>query len=81
MIRYFSNIDKALDFMGKTMAYSPEKLYLSWTRFGRNKAEFRVSTSIHVFKNSAYTLYETERKMIVKNVKQFKFFRQWTKTK
>lgn len=79
MIKYFSNIEKALEFMAKAMKYSRIKLYLSWARYGINKAEYRVSTAVHIFKNSNYTLYQTEKEMIVKNVKPFNYYRQWTK--
>jgi hypothetical protein len=79
MVSFFSDIDTAIDHMTKAVKYSRQKLFLAWTRYGQNKAEFKLCTPDHIIKNSAFILFETEKGMIKKNVKPFNYFRQWTK--
>lgn len=81
MILFFSDIDKALIRMQFEMKFTRRKLFLCWTRHGKNAAEFRVCTSDQVIKNTAYALYESEKGMIKKNVKPFNFLRKWTTNK
>jgi hypothetical protein len=71
-------MDNALECLTTAAKYSRKKVYLSYARYGRNKVEYRVSTGEHIFKNSDYVLYESEKGLIKKNVKQFNYFRLWT---
>jgi hypothetical protein len=74
-------MDNAIEFLTTAAKYSRKKVFLSYAKYGRNKVEFRVSTGEHIIRNSGYVLYESEKGLIKKNVKQFNYFRLWTQQK
>jgi hypothetical protein len=76
-----SSLDAALEALKSEMRFTPRKLFISWTKYGYNKAEYRVVESAQIIANSGYVLYETEKGLIKKNVKQFNYYRQWTQKK
>ncbi|MDD4218496.1 MAG: hypothetical protein PHZ24_14315 [Bacteroidales bacterium] len=81
MIKIYSNLDLALCEMKAAMKFTDKQLFISYTKYGRNQTEYRLCTQEHVSPNSQFILYQTERKLISKNVKSFNYYRKWKQNK
>lgn len=81
MLKVYSNIDTALVQMKAAMQFTSKQLFITWVKYGSDKTEYRLCTAKHVMQDSIYTLYQTERNIIVKNVKSFNYYRKWKQNK